>query len=288
LQEDKLPEMWEKMLDLHVALPVPGRAMALLDARRMLETGRVRLSDQYGGESSVPRALAECEIRASSAWLERYNSALPAGGEQLRGVEDSLAAQAEVNVERVLRKQEEMHTDVGCLVRQGEVVSDILAGNIPERAEGQSAGSLRRQLQNAKSLIDMKLRPIKEEEEQEKMMKRRRLYEGAVGLSRIDLDSLSVEEAQEKAKQMALVNNQIYKDTMARLKQRKAEEERKARIEAKEAKKAEEAKKAQETKKARKTKKAQETKKARKTKKAQATKDPNEAEGGLQGGFSNR
>jgi hypothetical protein len=62
------------------------------------------------------------------------------------------------------------------------------------------------------------------------------------------MDSLSVEEAQEQVKQMAYLNTQLFKDTMAKLRKRKAEETAATRRAAKEAKKAQETKGAKEAK----------------------------------------
>jgi hypothetical protein len=60
--------------------------------------------------------------------------------------------------------------------------------------------------------------------EGEKNERRARQYDDAAALSKIDLDTLSLEEAENQAKQMAQLNNAIFKDTMAKLKKRKAEE----------------------------------------------------------------
>jgi hypothetical protein len=227
LGEDRKKEMWAQMLDLHVALPIPGRALALLDVRHMLDTFRVRLSDQYGGESSEPRALSEDERRAISEWLRGYNSALPAEGEQLRGVEESLAAQAEVNVERVIAGQEKILAEVAALRKQTEgcaIIGDALNGKVPERAEGQSAGSRTRQLQNVKSLVDIELRPIRAAWEDEKIDGKKKQYKIAEDLSKIDLTLVPVAEGIDAVMKMHTVNVQLYRDSMAMLKKRKAEE----------------------------------------------------------------
>jgi hypothetical protein len=113
LDDDRKKAMWTELLDLHVKLPIPGRAVALRDTAFMLEHGSIRITCRGGSDGSEPRELTADEIRVIAGWKEAYEAAVPSGEAGLREVEASLAAQAESHQEELKEQLEDVKEKVG-------------------------------------------------------------------------------------------------------------------------------------------------------------------------------
>jgi parvulin-like peptidyl-prolyl isomerase len=83
-------------------------------------------------------------------------------------------------------------------------------------------------LQNVKSLVDIELRPSRDQWEKEKEKAKnegkKMQYKVAEDLSKIDISKVPVAEGIDAVMKMHTVNVQLYRDSMAMLKKRKAEE----------------------------------------------------------------
>jgi hypothetical protein len=112
LSQNKLVEFWGTLLDLHVKLPTPGRAAALRDVAFMLEHGTVRITSHGGSAPSEPKKLSAEEMSKIEEWKSVYEAAVPAGEDAMRGVDASLAAQAEHNAGVITGKLDEMSADL--------------------------------------------------------------------------------------------------------------------------------------------------------------------------------
>jgi hypothetical protein len=97
LADEWMATNWPALLDAHYVLPSPGRAVALEDARRMVEHGVAQISVCKGTVGYEERKMAACEVTAVEAWLGKKDgmrSEMCDSGRALDGVEQSLSAQA--------------------------------------------------------------------------------------------------------------------------------------------------------------------------------------------------
>jgi hypothetical protein len=88
LTEDKCVELWPRLLDLHIKSARPGRAVALLDVQRMMDSGTAHIS--LGVKETAPpdpRVLSELEKRVIGEWLEKYRAETPSGASEIRATE---------------------------------------------------------------------------------------------------------------------------------------------------------------------------------------------------------
>ncbi len=69
LGKDWLATKWPLLLDAHVALPTPGRAVAIGDAQHMLAHGVARIGVCKAIVTSYPRTLPVREAVAVETWL---------------------------------------------------------------------------------------------------------------------------------------------------------------------------------------------------------------------------
>jgi hypothetical protein len=108
----KLVDLWPEMLNLHVKSERPGRAIALLDARFMVDTGRVRITagTERASASNPPesRKLDEVELGAIRAWLEQYQSSASSSDTAVRASEE-LSQAAIVDARRRLLENRAVH-----------------------------------------------------------------------------------------------------------------------------------------------------------------------------------
>ena len=86
LSDAKLVSIWEEFLPLHIGGARPGRAIALLDVQRMLESRRDFITSM-GSAPSNPRELSEAEVRTISDWLAKHRAETPAAASELRATE---------------------------------------------------------------------------------------------------------------------------------------------------------------------------------------------------------
>jgi hypothetical protein len=69
-------------------------------------------------------------------------------------------------------------------------IGQALAGQVPERAEGDGMRAFTRRLQRHKSLIDVVLRPARDASQREDVTRKEMIYQRAADLSKFDLDEL--------------------------------------------------------------------------------------------------
>jgi hypothetical protein len=97
LTDDWMAANWPALLDAHYALPSPGRAVALGDARSMAEHGVALISVSRSTVEYEERKMAASEVTAVQAWLAKKDgvrSEMCEGERALTDVEQSLSAQA--------------------------------------------------------------------------------------------------------------------------------------------------------------------------------------------------
>jgi hypothetical protein len=94
LSKDWLAGKWVALLDAHYGLPTPGRAVAVEDARYMIEHSLATISVGKGTVQYEPRTMACREVAAVQGWLLQKETELAAASSELTSLERSLAAQA--------------------------------------------------------------------------------------------------------------------------------------------------------------------------------------------------
>jgi len=107
LTDAKLVELWGTFLPLHVESVRPGRAVALQDAKFMIDSGVVRITeglhasraadtahdsaaaadDSADDSATEARSLSPAEVRAIGSWLEKHRAETPAAASELRATE---------------------------------------------------------------------------------------------------------------------------------------------------------------------------------------------------------
>jgi hypothetical protein len=134
-----------------------------------------------------------------------------------------------------------LHTKLDAVMGETKGLSAVgqaFEGEVPELEEGESARTFTRKMQSRKSLIDIVLRPARDEMEGEGLRRKEILYKSAAKLSQVDFDSLPIQEARAKVREIETVNAMLSKDVLAQLRIREVQERRAERAAAKAALKA--------------------------------------------------
>jgi DNA-binding GntR family transcriptional regulator len=158
LSKDWLAAKWPTLLDAHVALPSPGRAIAIGNAQYMVSHGIAKISVCKATVTFDPRTLSKREVVAVETWL---------GSQVCEGAEDQVTRSDIHTLERSLGAQAEHHHSelVAQFTEQKsdfrEVLVDILKPAYPEDA---SFAEKRVHNQNARDELTRQNRLLIQEE----------------------------------------------------------------------------------------------------------------------------
>ncbi len=160
-----LAKSWPALLDAHAALPTPGRAMAMQDARHMLGTGIARVSIARSAKEYQDRKMGDLEVAAVQSWVDNQaleDQRLSPERAETRAAEHSLAAQASHHHEEAAER----------LFDHGERMKLVLEQSLqPAFPEGASAAEQIAFLQDKVEEANKEKRRIRVRENLEKCTK---------------------------------------------------------------------------------------------------------------------
>ena len=113
LAKDWLATKWPALLDAHIALPTPGRAVATGDAQHMVAHGVARISVRASAVTFDPRTLSVREVVAVETWLgsQVCEGEEPVVRSDLHALERSLGAQAEHHHSEIVEQFADQKSD---------------------------------------------------------------------------------------------------------------------------------------------------------------------------------
>jgi hypothetical protein len=153
LTEAKKEDLWVELLRLHLDSARPGRAVARCDIRWMLANRQFRITTGNSSSSTdgpaTGRSLSDAEVCVIARFNAIDEDADPMDI-RLSGVEDSLAAQAELYHETGLAAHFTTHEGIaglkaeftqqfGSLIAPNRELLDLLDGNLPEKIQARDS-----------------------------------------------------------------------------------------------------------------------------------------------------